>query len=1358
MPTLSQKLISALTAAVFASYVFTFLSFASQACQDSLLTFDEGTLDCLTSGGSWQLDSRYISRQNSDIVTVADTDEAHGYALKLLRHGNYPIPITHTLGFDGEQPLIAEFSYKEDNFGQPRVWIDVSDASGEKTTMKVIEYTGSAEWNFGFCSTTGDAVTYTDTMPKADTWRRVRLIFDLADDSITMSHWSENAPESIVTYAADGVLSDFESIDSFQLRSYTRSGDGDAIYLDDIHIYTCSALTSTGFNIQQNACGVSTRATHELRFNAPLAPMSEQELTVSIDGVDSVGNKLIDSDCTLTLGGSGSSIAVRLSKRMMPYSTYSITVSGTVYDLWHNAAEVDETVCFTTGSLSTGGLQLAKCIFSQNGTETETIDSLSPGALEAEVMLTADSGQETAFWSAIGVYDEDNTLAAIDIHEQTTASGSFALSVQVPDDGKRYSARLYVWQSGEAPQPYRAFITGGTNMKQSYSSARATDISEVISVTDAQVEARMKDVILMTPTSSKALVNNTAVSIDTSDPTFTPEVRGGLPVVPIGFLVRAFGGSADYADGTMTVQISGTCASLKNGTASYTAAGASYSAELAAEEKNSDLLVPLSVVENVLGTQAFYDDGGYIIIGKDAKSFNLSNKTDKKILDAAISAVIFDNPTAADIVTALKEKSPNKAHPRLMITDDTLKDLKDKISGDPTAAKWYADFLTNCNENYLNADLLEYELIGVRLLVVSRKALERISNLSFAYLIEGKDEYAYKAIDEMINVCTNFPDWNQKHFLDVAEMAAAVALGYDWCYDKLTASQKEIICGALIEKGFKYGLMQLRGEEYPTTSGLWTNSSQPTYPGNWVSVCSGGLTMAALAVGDETAELEEIAGEIVSSCIPHLQKLVAKFAPDGAWKEGPTYWRYSYKYFAYNFDSMRTALGTDYGLSKAPGLHKGAYFMIAMTGSVANFDLANSEAEALSCPQFMWLSNRYGDAALARYRKWFLENFGNRADFTDIIWYNPSYDGDISGIPTETNSREFPIAVTRSGYGIDRFYVAFHGADDGGGRIVDLDCGQYIIDLFGTRWATDMGSEGQMYVSHADEGIYLSDYYYYRMRAEAHNTVVVNPGYYEDQNYSALKDIEHFEYNNRYTLMSSDFTDVYAFKGVELFKRSILVDKVSMSTTVYDKVKMSVPSEFYSFVHVGGDVQIASDGKSAVISKGSNKMLVKLVGTNDFKLGKMPAVALDTSPQQIYGADDSARRKLYIKADHITDAEYALCITPLCGAESQPAIVPVEDLSAFTVAASEHVPTLSALSVGGEPIANFSADSRIYTLNYADYVGTDKASDISVVDIAAEGDDGAEVRIEQPREDNRCARITVSDGKATGYYFINFEA
>ena len=50
---------------------------------------------------------------------------------------------------------------------------------------------------------------------------------------------------------------------------------------------------------------------------------------------------------------------------------------------------------------------------------------------------------------------------------------------------------------------------------------------------------------------------------------------------------------------------------------------------------------------------------------------------------------------------------------------------------------------------------------------------------------KGEERFKERAIRELDAACA-MKDWNPSHFLDVAEMATAVAVGYDWLYPVLT--------------------------------------------------------------------------------------------------------------------------------------------------------------------------------------------------------------------------------------------------------------------------------------------------------------------------------------------------------------------------------------------------------------------------------------------------------------------------------------------------------------------------------------------------------------------------------------------
>ncbi|MEJ0033440.1 MAG: hypothetical protein WDO15_25280 [Bacteroidota bacterium] len=71
----------------------------------------------------------------------------------------------------------------------------------------------------------------------------------------------------------------------------------------------------------------------------------------------------------------------------------------------------------------------------------------------------------------------------------------------------------------------------------------------------------------------------------------------------------------------------------------------------------------------------------------------------------------------------------------------------------------------------------------------SRKILRRIYFLSYVYRVTGEDKYAQRAKKELLAACKS-DDWNPPHFLDAAETTTAVAIGYDWLYDKFSADER----------------------------------------------------------------------------------------------------------------------------------------------------------------------------------------------------------------------------------------------------------------------------------------------------------------------------------------------------------------------------------------------------------------------------------------------------------------------------------------------------------------------------------------------------------------------------------------
>lgn len=710
-----------------------------------------------------------------------------------------------------------------------------------------------------------------------------------------------------------------------------------------------------------------------------------------------------------------------------------------------------------------------------------------------------------------------------------------------------------------------------------------------------------------------------------------------------------------------------------------------------------------------------------------------------------LSSYEFQQPSAEQVLIDLQIHTPENQHPRLMVTPDTLTGLRKKALHDETAKVWMQDVLKKADE-YLHAETLLYGRVDeYRMLPTCRTAKMQIAVLAFAYLITCEEKYAAKATDILLNVCgDNFPDWNPYHFLDVAEMSAGVAIGYDWLYDYFTKEQKEIICLALREKSLRVVLGDFTGSPVGERTWAWYDSNSAGYPNNWISVIYGGTSMAALAIADEGDEEAWLASNVISAGMKMERDFLAVFAPDGASMEGPTYWKYAYEFFAFCFESFQTALGTDYGLSKAPGISNGGYYIIGCTGPKGTFNLNDALQVKLNCFELFWLSKYYKEPGLTKYRLQYMQENNLSPDYRDILFYVPEYGEGEFEIKTDVMFRRLETSCTSVSYDRSDLYVGFHGGDDGLSH-GHLDYGHFIIDLFGKRWALDLGYDPKTY-----HGGYR--YNYYRDRGEGHNCLIFNPDNGLDQRNGVCASIERFDYNKNATITIANLTNGHDIKGAKSVYRGCKVDKVHRSVLIQDEIEMIYPSEMYWFMHTPGKISVSEDGRGAVITYGKNKLKAELIGGDNLRLSVMAAAPLPTSPKGEDMADDSNMQKLTIHGTDITKTSFAVKFSPLCGDEEWKASDEVlKEMNQWTLEEEKNLPELSEISVNGVVLSDFIPQKTMYSVE--NHTGLNKEQEcLPIITAAGEG----VIHITQAQEDNLSARITVTLGGKENNYFVNF--
>ena len=227
-------------------------------------------------------------------------------------------------------------------------------------------------------------------------------------------------------------------------------------------------------------------------------------------------------------------------------------------------------------------------------------------------------------------------------------------------------------------------------------------------------------------------------------------------------------------------------------------------------------------------------------------------------------------------------------------------------------------------DHILKQPLLTRKQIGRRLLATSREMLYRMNCLAMVYLIEKDPAILQRINDELMAVCS-FSDWNPSHFLDVAEMATAVAIGLDWTAGDLPASTRSFAIASLIEKGLL--------ASFPETGPPgWVDDTN-----NWNQVCNGGMIAAALVIADTDWPL---AAKTISRALEGMPHALAAYAPDGVYPEGSTYWSYGTSYTVLTASMLQSALGTDFGLADYPAFMESADFKllsVAPSGCYYNF-------------------------------------------------------------------------------------------------------------------------------------------------------------------------------------------------------------------------------------------------------------------------------------------------------------------------------------------------------------------------------------------------------------------------------------
>ena len=517
-------------------------------------------------------------------------------------------------------------------------------------------------------------------------------------------------------------------------------------------------------------------------------------------------------------------------------------------------------------------------------------------------------------------------------------------------------------------------------------------------------------------------------------------------------------------------------------------------------------------------------------------------------------------------------------HPRLLFTGAEETAVKQLIQNDPLAGE-LAEFLKAKADTLTITPQKPYlkDKYG-NILWTSRAYVNRLGTLALAYRIYGERKYLDAANEALLWVC-NYPDWDPSHYLDTAEMATAVAIAYDWLYDTLPASTKELVKKCLYERA----IVRVLREYEKGGSGSWAKRET-----NWNVVCNTGMVIAALGIAEdypeETAVILDNAAKYMPNCLKH-------FAPDGVCYEGPAYWQYTASYLALY---LKTVADNDNGkgdIAQLPGLERTAlYQKRTLTPSGRLFNFGNAGADAQNSPAFFLFSRMYSQPEVA---EWYREKLKltlqdnlllHQLFFLSLPWFDNASPEKAEKMPAlEIYHNTINDIIVFNGNRKKKgslFLIAKGGEPRQAHQ--HLDGGTFIVESNGVCWTEDLGSDDYSLPGFWDGRPDGQRWKYFRNNNLSHNTLSIDHKI-QYANGEAFVCEEHPEAKQPSAKL--DMTTLYKDQASSVFRTFKLLNDYTIEIT--DEVELLSPQSIISWISStkaqveveGNRVHLTRDGK-----------------------------------------------------------------------------------------------------------------------------------------------------------------------------------
>lgn len=626
------------------------------------------------------------------------------------------------------------------------------------------------------------------------------------------------------------------------------------------------------------------------------------------------------------------------------------------------------------------------------------------------------------------------------------------------------------------------------------------------------------------------------------------------------------------------------------------------------------IYVSLDDVAKALGRELYYDNTtvnfGMALLANG--EFTLPNDTNT--LQKLNDFVFYFRPSKEKFKADYDNSALAGVHPRLVATESDFERLRCEIRDNPHKARWFKSLISFC-DGLKDKPVLRYELRdGVRLLYVSWDLQRYAVTLALAYKLTGERKYFDYAWPHL-KACAEMPDWNPSHHIDVGTLAYGYAIAYDWFYDVMTDEQRKIMEKGAYENVFYTVNRAVENKDTPYCNILMTN--------NHNVFCNAGVMATVLAFMDA---YPDVASKIGADVVRILEPFMDKFAPMGAYYEGPYYAETAINYTVRVFAAMQPVLGTLYGLDKAQGFDGIADFVVLLQSDVAAYNFADSKMSLLDIAGMFWIFDHYGRRGLkdSLAEKNFRDSSAQVAAEA-ILWYNVNDDGECN-LATEIHYPNEEIISMRDEYRDGQTFVGIKA-----GKTVyahsHLDAGSFVFDALGRRWAYDFGQDNyNLYYKYNHWDVF-------RLRAESHNTLVINPDHTPGFVLGSEAPVSEFTVTPGRVKTVIEKTALYgAERGVDYARRGYLFTDGRSSLVVRDEVKLTRESSLIWLMYTDADIEI--DGNVATLRDKvdtDKHITVEFTANHPFEIGFEDAKPLPTSPDIPEQAKNIGFHRLYLR-------------------------------------------------------------------------------------------------------------------------------